>query len=183
MTTKLILLATAAAFTFASCSQETKTAETTTTTLPAGADTTPVVAVDTLAYRSAADDLAGRVAADLHNSDLAIKNRLQQVYYTRGRALRTIDNRYMTDTTGRYAAVKAVNDQASSTVKTIVPAAEYGTYTSNAGNYYAGPYTTTTTTTTTTTKPSLGAPRGPGLGREEIREQGRQPQSEVRKRR
>jgi hypothetical protein len=132
MTTKLILLATAAAFTFASC--------------------------------NAADDLAGRVAADLHNSDMAFKNRLQQVYYTRGRALRNIDNRYMTDTTGRYAAVKAVNDQTSSTVKTIVPAAEYGTYTSNAGNYYAGPYTTTTTTTTTTTKPGLSARVGQGSG-------------------
>jgi hypothetical protein len=164
MTTKLILLATAAAFTFASCSQETKTTETTTTTLPAGTDTTRVAAVDTLAYRNAADDLAGRVAADLHNSDMAFKNRLQQVYYTRGRALRNIDNRYMTDTTGRYAAVKAVNDQTSSTVKTIVPAAEYGTYTSNAGNYYAGPYTTTTTTTTTTTKPGLSARVGQGSG-------------------
>ncbi len=162
MTTKLILLATAAAFTFASCSQDAKTTETTTTTLPAGTDTTRVAAVDTLAYRNAADDLAGRVAADLHNSDMAFKNRLQQVYYTRGRALRNIDTRYMTDTTGRYAAVKAVNDQTSSTVKTIVPAAEYGTYTSNAGNYYAGPYTTTTTTTTT--KPSMGARVGQGSG-------------------
>ena len=165
MTTKFILLATAAAFTFASCSQDTKTAETTTTTVPAGTGTTQVAAVDTLAYRNAADDLAARVASDLHNSDVAFKNRLQQVYYTRGRALRAIDSRYTTDTTGRYAAVKAVNDQTSSTVKTIVPATEYGTYTSNAGNYYAGPYTTTTTTTTTTAaKPSLGARVGQGSG-------------------
>jgi len=166
MTTKLILLASAAAFAFASCSQDTKTTETTTTTLPAGTDTTRVAAVDTLAYRNAADDLATRVAADLHNSDVAFKNRLQQVYYTRGRALRTIDNQYMTDTTGRYAAVKAVNDQTSSTVKAIVPAPEYSTYTSNAGNYYAGPYTATTLAVAkaTETKPSLGKRVGQGSG-------------------
>lgn len=166
MTTNFILLASAAAFAFASCSQDTKTTETTTTTLPAGTDTTRVAAVDTLAYRNAADDLTARVAADLHNTDMAFKNRLQQVYYTRGRALRTIDNQYMADTTGRYAAVKAVNDQTSSTVKTIVPATEYGTYTSNAGNYYAGPYTATTLAAAkaTETKPSLGARVGKGSG-------------------
>ncbi|TDN36166.1 hypothetical protein E4631_07805 [Hymenobacter sp. UV11] len=166
MTTKFILLASAAAFTFASCSQDAKTTETTTTTLPAGTDTTRVTAVDTLAYRNAADELTTRVAADLHNTDAAFQSRLQQVYYTRGRALRDIDTRYTADTTGRYAAVKAVNDQTSTTVKTIVPAAEYTTYTSNAGNYYAGPYSATTRAVAkaTETKPSLGARVGQGSG-------------------
>ena len=165
MTTKFILLASAAAFTFASCSQDAKTTETT-TTLPAGTDTTQVAAVDTLAYRNAANTLATRVASELNAADTALPTKLRPIYYTRGRALRDIETRYATDTVGRYAALKAANDQASNAVKTTVTAPEYKTYTSNAGNYYAGPYTATTLAVAkaTETKPSLGARVGKGSG-------------------
>lgn len=172
MNTKLLLLATAAAFTFASCSNEKKTETTETTTVPGGTETTTTTTttVDTASYRSNADQLANQVAADLKTTDAAAKARLQNIYYTRGRALRDIDTRYTTDTTGRYAAVKAANDLTTTEVKTVVtdPTA-YRTYTDNQGNYYAGPYTATTTTTTTTTnrpatKASLGARVGQGSG-------------------
>ncbi|MGI4739220.1 MAG: hypothetical protein ACRYG7_28980 [Janthinobacterium lividum] len=170
MTTKFILLATAATFAFTSCSQEKKAETTETTTVPSGTETTTTTtAVDTAGYRSGADQLATQVAADVRATDAAAKARLQQIYYNRGRALRDADNRYLTDTTGRYAAVRDINDQTTREVKTVVtdPTA-YRTYTDNQGNYYAGPYTTSTTTTTTTTvpvaKPSLGARVGQGSG-------------------
>ncbi|QKG54232.1 hypothetical protein [Hymenobacter sp. BRD67] len=155
MNSNLLLLAAAASFAFASCTQEKKTETTDTTAVPGSATqttTTTTTTVDTTAYRASADQLADRVAADLRTSDAAAKARLQQIYYNRGRALRDIDSRYIADTTGRYAAVKAANDRTTTEVKTVVtdPTA-YRTYTDNQGNYYAGPYTTTATTTTTTT--------------------------------
>lgn len=157
MNTKLLALASATAFTFASCSDN-KT-ETTTTTTPATTDAPPM-AVDTLAYRSPAADLAQRVANDIKVTDTAVVTKLKQVYYTRGRALSRIDA--MTDTTGRYAATKAANDQASAAVKNIVGAPAYATYATNQGGYYNGPYTIVTTTTTS--RPTLGERVGQGSG-------------------
>ena len=70
----------------------------------------------------------------------------------------------MPDTTGRYAAIKAVNDNTTSKVKSIVDPAQYKTYTTSQSTYYNGPYTLVATTTTTATKPSLGARVGQGSG-------------------
>lgn len=171
MKSTILLLATAATVALASCSQEKKTETTETTTVPgttAETTTTTTTTVDTASYRTNAQQLADQVAADVRATDAATKARLQQIYYTRGRALRDIDAR--PDTTGRYAAVRDLNDMTTREVKTVVtdPTA-YGTYTANQGNYYAGPYTATTTTTTTTTsttapRPSLGARVGQGSG-------------------
>jgi len=167
MKSKLLLLATAATVAFASCSQEKKTEVTETTTTPAGTtETTTTTTIDSASYRSSADQLANQVAADLRATDEATKARLQQIYYSRGRALRDIEAR--PDTTGRYAAVRDLNDNTTREVKTVVtdPAA-YRTYTDNQGNYYAGPYTTTVVTTTTAppaARPSLGARVGQGSG-------------------
>jgi flagellar basal body-associated protein FliL len=168
MNTKLLLVAVAAAFATASCSQEKKTETTETTAVPAGEQTTTTTTttVDTAAYRTSADQLVDQVATDLKATDATIKARLQNAYYTRGRALRDLDTRYTADTTGRYAALKAVNDQTTSEVKTIVDPAQYKTYTTSQGTYYSGPYTATTVTTTTTApaKASLGARVGQGSG-------------------
>jgi hypothetical protein len=164
MTTKHLLLAAAAAFATASCSQEKTTETTETTAVPGGEQTTTTTTIDTVAYRTSADALANQVAADLKASDAAIKTRLQNAYYTRGRALRDLDTRYATDTTGRYAALKAVNDQTTNEVKSIVDPAQYKTYTASQGTYYEGPYTATVVTTTTTAKPTLGARVGQGSG-------------------
>ena len=169
MNTKLLFLAAAAAFATASCSQEKKTETTATTTTPGGAETTTTTTtttVDTTTYRSSADQLADKVATDLSVTDAAAKARLQQIYYSRGRAMRDLDTRYATDTTGRYAAMKAANDLTTTEVKTVVTdPAKYRTYTDNQGNYYAGPYTAAVATTTAAAhKPSLGARVGQGSG-------------------
>jgi hypothetical protein len=166
MKSKLLLLATAATVAFASCSQEKQTEVTETTTAPAGTtETTTTTTIDSTSYRASADQLANQVAADVRATDEATKARLQQIYYNRGRALRDIEAR--PDTTGRYAALRDLNDNTTREVKTVVtdPAA-YRTYTDNQGNYYAGPYTTTVVTTTTkpAARPSLGARVGQGSG-------------------
>ncbi len=166
MKTNLLLLAAAATMAFASCSQEKKTEVTETTTTPAGTtETTTTTTIDTASYRTSATQLADQVAADLRATDEATKARLQQIYYNRGRALRDLESR--PDTTGRYAAVRDLNDNTTREVKTVItdPAA-YRTYTDNQGNYYAGPYTVVTTTTTTKSaaRPSLGARVGQGSG-------------------
>lgn len=167
MNTKLLFLAAAATLATASCSEK-KTETTETTTAPA-ADA--VAAIDTTSYRTSADAIANQVATDLNATDAAIKTRLQNVYYTRGRALRDLDTRYATDTTGRYAAIKAVNDQTTSEVKTVVDPAQYQTYTTSQGTYYSGPYTTTTVVTTAP-KPSLGARVGQGSGIKKLEHEG-----------
>ncbi|RYY17474.1 MAG: hypothetical protein EOO36_09665 [Cytophagaceae bacterium] len=175
MNTKHLLLAAAAAFATASCSQEKKTETTETTAAPAGEQTTTTTTttVDTAAYRTSAAALATQVATDLKATDAAIKTRLENAYYSRGRALRDLDTQYATDTTGRYAALRAVNDRTTSEVKTIVDPAQYKTYTTSQGTYYSGPYTATTVTTTTTAaKPSLGARVGQGSGIKKLEHEG-----------
>jgi hypothetical protein len=159
MNTKLFFLAAAATFATASCSEK-KTETTETTTAPAG---DAVATIDTTSYRTSADAIANQVATDLNATDAAIKTRLQNVYYTRGRALRDLDTHYATDTTGRYAALKAVNDQTTSEVKNVVAPAQYQTYTTSQGTYYSGPYTAAAAAATAA-KPSLGARVGQDSG-------------------
>lgn len=164
MNTKLLLLASAAAFTVASCSSNNKT-ETATTTTTTDATATPPPAVDTLAYRNVAADLAQRVASDLTLADTTTVHKLKEVYYTRGRALNRLGA--TTDTTGRYAATKAANDQASASVKGILTAPQYTTYTTHEAGYYEGPFTATAAVTPTATagrKPTLGERVGQGSG-------------------
>ena len=161
MNTRFLLLAAAATCALASCSQE-KTTETVTTP----ADTNQITAVDTLAYRTPAVDLANRVAADLSPADTALPRKLQPIYFTRGRAMQTIETRYATDTTGRYTALRAANDQTSNEVKAAVSEPQYKTYSTNAGRYYAGPYSAATLAAAkaTETKASLNARLGQGSG-------------------
>jgi len=183
MNTRFLLLAAAAAFATASCSQEKKTETTETTTVPGGeATTTTTTTVDTAAYRTSADALANQVTTDLNATDAAVKTRLQTAYYNRARTLRNLEA--MPDTTGRYAAIKAVNDQTTSEVKTIVDPAQYKTYTTSQGTYYSGPYTAAAVAATgTAAKPSLGARVGQGSGIKKLEKQRRRPQSEVQQRR
>jgi hypothetical protein len=165
MNTKLFLLAAAAAFTTASCSQEKKTETTETTAVPGGeVTTTTTTTVDTAAYRTSADALVNQVTTDLNATDAAVKTRLQNAYYNRARTLRNLEA--MPDTTGRYAAIKAVNDQTTNEVKGIVDPAQYKTYTASQGTYYSGPYTAAAAATAASAaaKPSLGARVGQGSG-------------------
>lgn len=171
MNTKLLLLAAAAAFATASCSQEKKTETTETTAVPGGeVTTTTTTTVDTAAYRTSADALVTQVTNDLQATDAAVKARLQTVYYNRARTLRNLEA--MPDTTGRYAAIKTVNDQATSQVKAIVDPAQYKTYTTGQGTYYNGPYTAVVIAPAATAKPSLGARVGQGSGIKKLEREG-----------
>ena len=158
MNTKLLGLLAAATLATAACSKEKKTEETTVTTPETTTTTTTTTTVDTTAYRSEADALAARVAADLKLQDTTVVRRIRTVYYTRGRKLTT----YTTDTTGRYTATRAANDEANREIKTILTnPAEYNTYSSNLGTYYAGqPYTVVTTTPVVRTGSSVGQGSG-----------------------
>jgi hypothetical protein len=162
MNTKLLGLLAAATLATAACSQEKKTEETTTVTTPDATTTTTTTTVDTLAYRNEADALAARVAEDLKLQDTTVVRRIKTVYYTRGHKLNT----YVNDTTGRYAATKAANDEANQEIKTILTdPAQYNSYSSNLGTYYAGqPYTVVVVDASGPAKPSLSARVGQGSG-------------------
>lgn len=163
MNTKLLLLAAAAALATA-CSHE-KTAEVATTPDVTTTTTTTTTTVDTTAYRSSADALADRVAADLHKNDEVTKSKLRTVYYGRGRALRDADLRYANDTTGRYAAIREANDAATRNVRTaLANDGLYNTYTSGQSSYYDGPYTTVVVTEQPAARPGLNARVGQGSG-------------------
>ena len=160
MNTKLFLLAAATTLATAACSE--KKVETTETTAAPATDA--VAAIDTTSYRTSAETLATQVANDLKANDAAVKTRLQNVYYTRGRALRDLDTKYATDTTGRYTALKTVNDQTTTEVKTIVDPAQYKTYTTSQSTYYGGPYTAAAVAASAPAKASLGTRVGQGSG-------------------
>jgi hypothetical protein len=143
----LLFVSAAATLLAASCTQD-KPAAVDAATTPS-ADTAVVVdnAVDTTAYRTDADQLAARVAEDLKLTDTVVVTQVTKTYYTRGRRLNEVNTRYATDTIGRYAALRQVNDETDQQVRTIVTDPnQYNTYSSNRGTYYAGtPYTVTET--------------------------------------
>lgn len=172
----LFSLLLAGAFAAASCTQD-KPAAVEAATTP-DADTAVVVtdgrtpdsaaeaaANDTTAYRTDADRLAARIAGDLKLTDTVVVTRIEKTYYTRGRRLNEVNTRYTTDTTGRYAALRAVNDETDRSVKTIVTNPDqYRTYASNRSAYYEGtPYSDATVTTVRETTPAAPRRRGPAI--------------------
>ncbi|TGE09546.1 T-complex 10 C-terminal domain-containing protein [Hymenobacter fodinae] len=158
----LLFLSCAATLTAVSCNQDkqaavdaatTPSADTAVVARDAAATEVTSTDADTAAYRTDADRLADRIAQDLRLTDTVVVTKVQKTYYTRGRRLQEANTRYATDTTGRYAALRSINDETDRSVKTIVTdPAQYNTYASNREAYYAGtPYTATTETTSTTT--------------------------------
>ena len=150
------LLALSAAALLASCSDLKKT-ETAAADTAAAGDTAAVVttttttvnsaaAPDTIALRDDARRLAGRVADDLKLTDEPTRRRLETTYFARQQRLAELDTRYATDTTGRYAALRDVNDNTDREVRRILPnPVMVRTYESGRAGYYDGPYTATTT--------------------------------------
>lgn len=160
----------------ASCTQD-KPAAVDAATTPAS-DTAVVVneaPTDTAAYRTDADALAARVAEDLKLTDTVVVTRISKTYYTRGRRLNEANARYTTDTTGRYAALRTINDETDQQVKAIVPD-QYDTYAANRGAYYDGtPYTTIVVAPAATASASAAAParrRGPAIEKYEKKANG-----------
>ncbi len=131
----LVLLATA-------CSPDTKTTETATTA--DGSTVTTTTTVDTTRYWNDLDPLTTRVATDLSLSDTAVVRRVRTVYRTRAHRLSAAETRYASDTTGRYAALRAANDEADRELRVALnDPARYRTYEQNRAAYYQGtPYTT-----------------------------------------
>ncbi|TGD81621.1 T-complex 10 C-terminal domain-containing protein [Hymenobacter wooponensis] len=179
MNKTLLFLSCAATLTAVSCNQDKQAAMDAATTPSAdtavvarNSATTEVAATDadTASYRTDADRLSDRIAQDLRLTDTVVVTKVQKTYYTRGRRIQQANTQYATDTTGRYAALRSINDETDRSVKTIVTdPAQYNTYTSNRDAYYAGtPYTASTSTTETTTTTSTRATtparrRGPAI--------------------
>ncbi|GAB3232354.1 hypothetical protein GCM10027346_19560 [Hymenobacter seoulensis] len=177
MNKTLLFLSCAASLAVVSCNQDKQAAVDAATT--PSADTAVVVrdgtmdtdadataTADTAAYRTEADRLADRIAQDLRLTDTVVVTRVEKTYYTRGRQLRDVETRYATDTTGRYAAQRAINDNTDREVRTyITDPNQYRTYETNRNSYYSGtPYSNATITTTTTEREAAPARRqGPSV--------------------
>lgn len=141
MNKSLLLLSAAASLAVASCNQDKQAAVDAATTPSAD---TAVVVNDDMAYRADADRVVSQVAEDLDLDDTVAVSTIGQGYYDRGRRFAEVNNQYTTDTTGRYMAQRAINDETDTRVKGVVTTDQYNTYTANRGTYYAGtPYTTT----------------------------------------
>ena len=164
MNTKLLGLLAAAALATAACTQD-KKVETTTTTNPE-VTTTTTTTVDTVAARDEARRLAARIAEDLKVTDPAVVTRVERTYYTRATRLGEARNRYTTDTTGQYAAMRQINDEADTEIRTdLGNDTYYNTYSANRANYGDGPYSlapgpVTTSSTTTVHHGSVGQGSG-----------------------
>lgn len=99
---------------------------------------------DTAVFRTDARHLASRVAGDLKLTDKTTTQRLEGVYYTRRRHLARLNDRYRADTTGRYAAVRGLNDETDRQVRRLLPnPVQVRTYESSRAGYYDGPFTAT----------------------------------------
>ena len=169
MNTKLLGLLAAATLATASCTQDKKVETTTTTTPETVTTTTTTTTVDTVAVHDEARRLAARMAEDLKLTDPAVVTRVERTYYTRGQRLAEARNRYTTDTTGQYAALRQINDEADNEIRTdLGNDSYYNTYSASRANYGDGPYslapaTVTTTSSTTTVRRSGSVGMGSGV--------------------
>ena len=166
MNTKILGLMAAAALATASCTQDKKVETATTTTPETVTTTTTTTTVDTVAVHDEARRLAARMAEDLKLTDPAVVTRIERTYYTRGQRLGEANNRYVTDTVGRYATLRQINDEADTEIRTDLNNPDYyNTYSANRANYGDGPYslapgTVTTTSSTTVRRSSIGQGSG-----------------------
>ena len=168
------LLALSAAALLASCSDLKKT-ETAAADTAAAGDTAAVVttttttvnsaaAPDTIALRDDARRLAGRVADDLKLTDEPTRRRLETTYFARQQRLAELDTRYATDTTGRYVALRDVNDNTDREVRRILPnPVMVRTYESGRAGYYDGPYTYPSGSSQSAASAARPAGRGPRI--------------------
>ncbi|GGF00001.1 hypothetical protein GCM10011383_08600 [Hymenobacter cavernae] len=133
----------------AACSQDKPAAVVTDaqpTTATATTDSTATEVKDVMdsTYRVEADRIAQQIATDANLTDTATVARVRQAHYERASQMATARKQYATDTTGQYAALRAINDNTAAQVKTALGnSTQYSTYESNLGTYYDGPYTAT----------------------------------------
>lgn len=177
MNTKLLGLMAAATLATASCTQDKKVETTTTSTPETVTTTTTTTAVDTVAVHDEARRLAARMAEDLKLTDPAVVTRIERTYYTRGQRLGEANNRYVSDTTGRYASLRQINDEADNEIRTdLNNPGYYNTYSANRANYGEGPYSlapgTVATTSSTTAARHGSVGQGSGVKKMENQNDG-----------
>ena len=161
MNTKLLGLLAAAALATAACTQDKKVETTTTANPEVTTTTTTTTTVDTVAAHDEARRLAARIAEDLKLTDPAVVTRVERTYYTRGTHLAEARNRYTTDTTGQYSAMRQINDEADNEIRTdLANDNYYNSYSSNRANYGDGPYSLAPGTVTTTTSTAAAVHHG-----------------------
>ena len=142
MTIKILVLLVVATLATAACTQEkeAENADATSAYLPtSGPPLAVVTALDTMQLRSDADVAVMRVARDLKITDPTLLTRIRNEYYARGRTLQGYAAQYAADTTGKYAAVRAVNAQTSRRLKTAFTPHQFQVYASRQADYYAPP--------------------------------------------
>lgn len=162
MKSALLLFSCAAALSLAACNSD-KSAAVDAATTPS-ADTAVVVDNDVvMLYREQGNRVATRVATDLGLSDTAQVGRVRRAYDTRATRLGEVDTRYATDTIGRAAALRDIDRETDTEIKSIVnDDARYRTYETNRTAYYTG-QAYTAAETSTSAKPATTQRRGPAV--------------------
>jgi hypothetical protein len=140
MKNSLLILAGAAAFSLASCSQE-KTTEV--TTAPADGMTTTTTTTTTGPMTDAdiearAQRIADKMVADMKITDEAMKTKIRTVYVNRYKRMNDMRTKYGTDTTGMAAAMRESNMSTDTEFKSVfTDPTQYQAYESTRTTYYA----------------------------------------------
>ena len=134
MKNALFILAGATAFSLASCSQE-KTADTTTTTVPAdGAVMTSNMSDE--AYKARGNRMADKFASDMKISDEPTKEKLRTAYYNRSKRYDAMTQKYASDTTGMGADMRQYNTDTDTEFQGVLTNPDqYKSYQSSRSNY------------------------------------------------
>jgi len=132
----LLLLASATAFSLASCSSNT----TTETTTPAGdgaaTTTTTTKTVSDETYHARGNRMADKFATDMKISDQATREKLRTAYYNRSKRYDDMMSKYQSDTTGMSAARNQYNMDTDNEFKTVLSSPDqYSSYQSSRSTY------------------------------------------------
>ena len=148
----LLLFPVAAAFSLTSCGDN-KTAETTTTET-----TTTSTAATDAQYRSRAQRIADKMAADMKITDTAMVSRIRTSYYTRAQRLGELRTKYTSDTTGMAAEMRSAYSETDNEVKGYLPAESYTVYETSRPTYYEEAYMDDTSAPAETDNTASAAP-------------------------
>lgn len=136
MKNALLLLASATAFSLASCSSNTTTETTTTPTDGAATTTTTTKTVSDEAYHSRGNRIADKFATDMKISDQGTRDKLRTAYYNRSKRYDDMMSKYQSDTTGMSAARNQYNTDTDNEFKTILSSPDqYSSYQSSRSTY------------------------------------------------
>jgi hypothetical protein len=133
-----LLFPVAAAFSLTSCTDN-KSTETATATEVATTSTAATGDMDTQ-YRSRAQRIADKMAADMHITDTAMVSRMRATYYTRAQRLGELRTKYAADTAGMAADMRNANSETDNEFKGYLPAETYTTYEASRPTYYEEAY-------------------------------------------